>query len=73
MTRLIKRGINAQLDTAGFSTSLAHSFDIHELAHGMQMSAMHANPEARRGNILEHMRATNRSIADRQAAERPDG
>jgi enoyl-CoA hydratase len=68
MTRLIKRGINAQLDTAGFSTSLAHSFDIHELAHGMQMSAMHANPEARRGNILEHMRATNKSISERETA-----
>jgi enoyl-CoA hydratase len=68
MTRLIKRGINAQLDTAGFSSSLAHSFDIHELAHGMQMSAMHANPDARRGNILEHMRATNKSIAEREGA-----
>jgi enoyl-CoA hydratase len=70
MTRLIKRGINETLDTMGFSSSLAHSFDLHELAHGIQWSARQANPDAARPNILEHMRATNKSIAGRQDVER---
>lgn len=70
MTRLIKRGINATLDTMGFSSSLAHSFDLHELAHGIQWSARQADPDAGRPNILEQMRATNKSIAERQDVER---
>jgi len=70
MTRLIKRGINAQLDTMGFSASLAHSFDIHELAHGVMASMLAADPNARPANILEHMRATNKGIAERQSGER---
>jgi enoyl-CoA hydratase len=69
MTQILKRGINSTLDTQGFSASLAHSFDLHELAHGMQMSVAAANPDAKRGNILEHMRSTNKSIAEQQAAQ----
>ena len=70
MTRLIKRGINSTLDTMGFSASLAHSFDVHELAHGIMASMRAANPEMKTSNILEHMRATNKNIADAQATER---
>jgi len=70
MTRLIKRGINSQLDTMGFTASLGHSFDIHELAHGIMASIRAANPDARPTNMLEHMRATNKGIADQQAAQR---
>jgi enoyl-CoA hydratase/carnithine racemase len=70
MTRLLKRGINEQLDTMGFKAALGHSFDIHELAHGVMASMMAADPNARPANILEHMRATNKGIADRQAGER---
>jgi enoyl-CoA hydratase len=70
MTRLIKRGINSTMDTMGFSASLAHSFDIHELAHGIMASMQAANPTARPTNILDHMRATNKSIADAQTTER---
>jgi enoyl-CoA hydratase len=67
MTRLIKRGINATQDAQGFSASLAHSFDIHELAHGIMASMRVANPDADAPNILEHMRATNKAIAGRDA------
>jgi enoyl-CoA hydratase len=70
MTRLIKRGINSAMDSMGFTASLNHSFDIHELAHGIMASMRAANPDVRPDNILEHMRATNKGIADRQAAER---
>jgi hypothetical protein len=49
---------------------LAHSFDIHELAHGIMASMQAANPTARPTNILDHMRTTNKSIADAQATER---
>ncbi len=70
MTRLIKRGINATLDTMGFTASLDHSFDIHELAHGIMASMRAANPDVRPTNVLDHMRATNRSIEERQLAER---
>ena len=70
MTRLIKRGINGTLDTMGFTASLDHSFDIHELAHGIMASVRAANPDARPTNILEHMRATNKDISDRQTNER---
>jgi enoyl-CoA hydratase/carnithine racemase len=69
MVRIIKRGINSTLDTMGFSASLAHSFDLHELAHGMQGSARAANPDAPRPNMLQHMRATNKSISERQSLE----
>jgi enoyl-CoA hydratase/carnithine racemase len=72
-TRIIKRGINSSVDTMGFSAAMAHSFDLHELAHGMQASAYRADPNSAPTNVLERMRDTNRSIADRQAAERPDG
>lgn len=72
MTRLVKRGINATLDAQGFSESLAHSFDIHELAHGIMASMRAANPDARSPNILEHMRATNKEIASRREAAPAD-
>jgi hypothetical protein len=36
----------------------------------MQFSARAANPDAPRTNILDHMRQTNKSIADKQSAER---
>jgi enoyl-CoA hydratase len=70
MTTILKRGINSTLDAQGFSSSLAHSFDLHELAHGMQFSARAANPDARPTNILDHMRTTNKTIAEKQASER---
>lgn len=70
MTRLIKRGINSTLDIMGFTSSLSHHFDIHELAHGIMASMRAANPDVRPVNILDHMRATNQSIAERQATER---
>jgi len=70
MTRVIKRGINQTQDVQGFQASLAHSFDIHELAHAMQWSQRAANPDAPRTNVLEHMRSTNKAIADRTDAER---
>jgi enoyl-CoA hydratase len=70
MTRMLKRGINATLDAQGFSTSLAHSFDIHELAHGFQWSLAAVDPDARPANMLDHMRKTNAAIASEQAAER---
>ena len=44
MTTILKRGINSTLDAQGFSSSLAHSFDLHELAHGMQFSAPGRHP-----------------------------
>jgi enoyl-CoA hydratase len=69
MTRIIKRGVNSTLDQMGFSAALAHSFDLHELAHGMQASAHRANPDDGRTDILAHMRATNRGIAERQSEE----
>jgi hypothetical protein len=68
MTMIVKRGINGQLDTMGFTTALAHSFDLHELAHGMQASARAAAGITESGNVLEQMRATNRAIAEKQAA-----
>ncbi len=70
MTRLIKRGINGTLDTMGFTASLEHSFDIHELAHGIMFSERAANPDVQPTNILDHMRATNKDISDRQTNER---
>lgn len=70
MTRLLKRGINGVMDTMGFSTSLAHSFDIHELAHGIQASMVQAGQVERPDNMLEHMRRTNAGIAAAQAGER---
>jgi enoyl-CoA hydratase len=70
MTRLLKRGINAALDNQGFSNSLAHSFDMHELAHGIQWSVAAANPDARPANMLEHMRKTNAEIASDQSTEK---
>jgi enoyl-CoA hydratase len=70
MTRILKRGINATLDAQGFSTSLAHGFDMHELAHGIQWSVAAVNPEARPANMLEHMRKTNAAIASDQSAEK---
>jgi enoyl-CoA hydratase len=73
MTRVIKRGINGTLDTMGFSSSLAHSFDLHELAHGIQGSARAANPDAPRQDMLEHMRVTNKSIAERETAKAAQG
>ena len=36
MTRLLKRGINSTVDAMGFSSSLNHHFDIHELAHALK-------------------------------------
>ncbi len=73
MTTIIKRGVNSTLDTMGFSAALAHNFDLHELAHGMQASAYRTNPDAARTDVLADMRATNRSIAERQAVERRTG
>ena len=67
MTMIVKRGINSQLDTMGFTSALSHSFDLHELAHGMQASARAAAGDTARPNILEHMRTTNRAIAEKQA------
>jgi hypothetical protein len=54
----------------GFSASLDHSFDIHELAHGIMASMRAANPDVRPTNILDHMRSTNKGIAEQQTAER---
>ncbi len=68
MTMIVKRGINAQLDTMGFTTALAHSFDLHELAHGMQASARTAAGLPVRHDALEQMRAANKEIAEKQAA-----
>jgi enoyl-CoA hydratase len=68
MTMIVKRGINSQLDTMGFSAALSHSFDLHELAHGIQSSARAAAGNTSRPNMLEHMRSTNRAIAEKQAA-----
>ncbi len=68
MTRILKRGINATLDAQGFSTSLAHGFDMHELAHGIQWSVAAVDPGARPANMLEHMRKTNAAIASDQSA-----
>lgn len=70
MTRLLKRGINATVDTMGFSASLAHHFDIHELAHGIQQSMVAAGVVERPANMLEHMRKTNTDIAAQQTNER---
>ncbi len=67
MTMIVKRGINAQLDTMGFTTALAHSFDLHELAHGMQASARTAAGLPVRQDVLEHMRAANKAIAEKQS------
>jgi enoyl-CoA hydratase/carnithine racemase len=67
MTRLIKRGINGTLDQMGFTASLEHHFDIHELAHGIMFSMRAANPDAGPSNMLEHMRSTNKDIAQREA------
>jgi len=67
MTRLLKRGINSTVDAMGFSSSLAHHFDIHELAHGIQQSMVAAGVVDRPGNMLDHMRKTNAEIADQQA------
>lgn len=69
MTRMLKRGINATMDAQGFTQSLQHSFDIHELAHGIQESMARVNPAAKSDNVLEHMRKTNASIASDQATE----
>jgi enoyl-CoA hydratase/carnithine racemase len=66
MTRLLKRGINASQDAMGFSSALAHSFDIHELAHGIQFSMASAGVSNRPDNILDHMRKTNAEIAARE-------
>lgn len=70
MTRMLKRGINATMDAQGFTQSLQHSFDIHELAHGIQESMARVGASTRSDNVLEHMRKTNASIADDQAAEK---
>jgi len=70
MTRLLKRGINATVDTMGFSASLAHHFDIHELAHGIQQSMVAAGVVERPANMLDHMRKTNADIAVQQSGER---
>jgi hypothetical protein len=53
------------MDTMGFSASLAHHFDIHELAHGVQQSMVAAGVATRPDNILDHMRKTNAEIASR--------
>jgi enoyl-CoA hydratase/carnithine racemase len=70
MTRLLKRGINSTVDTMGFSSSLSHHFDIHELAHGIQQSMVAAGVVERPANMLDHMRKTNTEIASQQAGDR---
>jgi enoyl-CoA hydratase len=70
MTRLIKRGLNATADAMGFSSSLAHHFDIHELAHAVQQSMVAAGVVDRPTNMLDHMRSTNADIAAREAGDR---
>jgi enoyl-CoA hydratase/carnithine racemase len=68
MTMIVKRGINGQLDTMGFTAALQHSFDLHELAHGVQFIARQNAGEDARPNVLEHMRKTNKAISEQQAA-----
>jgi enoyl-CoA hydratase len=69
MLRLLKRSLNATQDAQGFTTSLGHAFDIHELAHGVQFSMRAANPDAAaRPPILETMRAANKEIEERERA-----
>jgi enoyl-CoA hydratase len=68
MTMIVKRGINSQLDTMGFTASLQHSFDLHELAHGIQAVARQASGDAARPSMLEHMRKTNRALSEGKAA-----
>lgn len=70
MTRMLKRGINATVDAQGFTQSLQHSFDIHELAHGIQESMARLDSSVRSDNVLEHMRKTNAAIATDQATEK---
>ena len=68
MTRLLKRSLNATQDTQGFTQSLAHAFDIHELAHGISFSMAAANPDAQPKNYLATMRSANKSIEERERA-----
>jgi enoyl-CoA hydratase len=68
MTRLVKRSLNSTQDTQGFTESLAHAFDIHELAHGISFSMRAANPDAQPMNYLATMRSANKSIEERERA-----
>jgi enoyl-CoA hydratase len=70
MAAIVKRSVNSALDTQGFSASLAHAFDLHELAHTFQASQRRAGGDAGSQSLLEHMRKANADIAQRQAAER---
>lgn len=68
MLRLVKRGINNSVDAMGFETALRGSFDIHELAHGIQMSKRAVEGPGDETPILEKMRQTNRAISEKQDA-----
>jgi enoyl-CoA hydratase/carnithine racemase len=63
MATLVKRGINGTLDIQGFSTSMAHSFDLLEWAYAYA-------EEENRPNVLDHMLRTNADIAQRQSIEK---
>jgi enoyl-CoA hydratase len=66
MAALVKRAINGMLDTQGYAASLAHAFDLQELAAALQSQG---RPDRGRGSlsVLEHMRRTNADIAEREA------
>jgi len=61
MAAVIKRTLNGTADIQGFTASIAHSFDILEVAYALPTE--HEGPV----NVLEHMRDTNASVAARKA------
>jgi enoyl-CoA hydratase/carnithine racemase len=58
MAAVIKRGINSTTDIQGFPASIAHNFDLLELAY-----ALHPDGDTER-DVLEHMRTTNADVAE---------
>jgi enoyl-CoA hydratase len=66
MAALVKRGINAALDTQGFSASIAHGFDLQELGFAYQAALRRTGAGSGVGpDLLHQMRRTNPAIADR--------
>jgi enoyl-CoA hydratase len=70
MAAMVKRGVNAVLDTQGFSATITHGFDLQELGFAFQAARQRAGAGGSVGpDVLERMRRTNADIARRQRDE----
>jgi len=70
MAAMVKRGVNAALDTQGFSATITHGFDLQELGFAFQAAVRRAGDDSSLGpDVLDRMRRTNAAIARRQRGQ----